>query len=170
MRDARTSGGYTKRTYRSSESDCKKCPLREQCCGMKTKFKRIDDSIHKELYDKMHQKLTQNPEYAKRMVKVRSKAVEPVLGTLINFMNMKRVNTRGTQQANKHVLMAAMTYNLKEYLKFITKKPKSQAQVVSIKQGEENACLKTFLVNLKSTFLCHMIFRNINLNPKTNLA
>ncbi|WP_321540676.1 transposase [Flavobacterium piscinae] len=99
--------------YRSSESDCKKCPLREQCCGMKTNFKKIDDSIHKELYDKMHQKLTQNPEYAKRMVKVRSKTVEPVLGTLINFLNMKRVNTRGIQQANKHVLMAAMTYNLR---------------------------------------------------------
>jgi transposase len=164
------SKGYTKRTYRSSESDCKKCPLREQCCGMKTNFKKIDDSIHKELYDKMHQKLTQNPEYAKRMVKVRSKTVEPVLGTLINFLNMKRVNTRGIQQANKHVLMAAMTYNLKKYLKFIAKKPKSQAQVVSIKQGEENACLKTFLVNLKNTFLRHLIFRNSNLLSKINLA
>ncbi|MDZ4147230.1 MAG: hypothetical protein U1C58_03010 [Flavobacteriaceae bacterium] len=35
---------------------------------------------------------------------------------------MKRVNTRGIQQANKHVMMAAMTYNLKKYLKFISKK------------------------------------------------
>jgi ABC-type anion transport system duplicated permease subunit len=104
------------------------------------------------------------------MVKVRSKTVEPVLGTLINFMNMKRVNTRGIQQANKHVLMAAMTYNLKKYLKFIVKKPKNQAQVISIKQGEENACLKTFLVNLKSTFLRHLIFRNSNLIPKIILA
>jgi hypothetical protein len=162
--------GYTKRSYRSSESDCKKCPLREQCCGMKTNFKKIDDSIHKELYDKMHQKLTQNPEYAKRMVKVRSKTVEPVLGTLINFLNMKRVNSRGIQQANKHVLMAAMTYNLKKYLKFIAKKPKSQAQVVSIKQREVNTCLKTFLINLKNTFLRHLIFRNISFHPKTNLA
>mgnify|MGYP006191799957 CR=1 FL=1 len=45
--------------------------------------------------------------------------------------------------------MAAMTYNLKKYLKFIAKKPESLAQVVSIKQGEENACLKAFLINLK---------------------
>ncbi|MDP2058403.1 MAG: transposase [Flavobacteriaceae bacterium] len=49
-------------------------------------------------------------------------SVEPVLGTIINFTNMKRVNTRGIQQANKHVMMAAMTYNLKKYLKFISKK------------------------------------------------
>jgi len=47
--------------------------------------------------------------------------VEPVLGTLINFLNMKRVNTRGIRQANKHVLMAAMVYNLKKYMKFSTK-------------------------------------------------
>ena len=55
--------------------------------------------------------------YAKRIGKIRSKTVEPVLGTLINFMNMKRVNTRGIKQVNKHVLMATMCYNLKKYLK-----------------------------------------------------
>ena len=136
---------------------------------MKTNFKKIDDSIHKELYDKMHQKLTQNPDYAKRMVKVRSKTVEPVLGTLINFTNMKRVNTRGIQQANKHVLMAAMTYNLKKYLKFIGKKPKSQAQVVSINQGKVNTSLKVTFLKLKRTFLrLHFLNNNI-FNPKLNL-
>ncbi|WP_180903954.1 transposase, partial [Flavobacterium chungangense] len=112
------SKGYAKRTYRSSESDCKNCPLREQCCGKSTKYKKIDHSIHKEHYDRMHQKLKQNPYYAKKMVRVRSKTVEPVIGTLVNFTNMKRINTRGIRQANKHVLMAALTYNLKKYLKF----------------------------------------------------
>ncbi|WP_396153852.1 transposase [Flavobacterium sp.] len=136
---------------------------------MKTNFKKIDDSIHKELYDKMHQKLTQNPEYAKRMVKVRSKTVEPVLGTLINFLNMKRVNTRGIQQANKHVLMAAMTYNLKKYLKFIAKKPKSQAQVVSINQGKVNTSLKVTFLKLKLTFLSLLFLNNNIFNPKLNL-
>ena len=32
------------------------------------------------------------------MVKVRSKTVEPVIGTLVNFTNMKRVNTRGIKK------------------------------------------------------------------------
>lgn len=80
------SKGYTKRSYRSSESDCKNCPLREECCGKSTKYKKIDNSIHKEHYDRMHLKLTQNPHYAKKMVRVRSKAVEPVVGTLVNLL------------------------------------------------------------------------------------
>jgi hypothetical protein len=36
-------------------------------------------------------------------------------------LSMKRVNTRGLQQANKHVLMAALAYNLKKYMNYIRK-------------------------------------------------
>jgi transposase len=79
------------------------------------------DSIHKEHYDRMHQKLTQNEKYAKKMSRIRSKTVEPVIGTLVTFTNMKRVNTRGIENANKHVLMASLTYNLKKYLRFVVK-------------------------------------------------
>ena len=164
------SKGYTKRSYRSSESDCKNCPLREQCCGKTTKYKKIDDSIHKEHYDRMHLKLTQNPNYAKKMVRVRSKTVEPVIGTLVNFTNMKRVNTKGIKQANKHVLMAALTYNLKKYLKFIAKKTKTKAGVVSEIQTKAPTFLKTAFYDLKNLFLRLFIFENYNLNPKINLA
>lgn len=38
-------------------------------------------------------------------------------------------------QANKHVMMAALTYNLKKYLRFISKKPSVLAQVMPLKQG-----------------------------------
>lgn len=164
------SKGYTKRTYRSSESDCKNCPLRESCCGKSTKFKKIDDSIHKEHYDRMHQKLTQNPHYAKKMVRVRSKTVEPVIGTLVNFTNMKRVNTRGIRQANKHVLMAALTYNLKKYVKFITKKTKTKAGIVCEIETKVPTLLKTAFYDLKSLFLSISFFKNYNFNSKTNLA
>jgi uncharacterized membrane protein len=44
---------------------------------------------------------------------------------------MKRVNTRGIDLANKHVLMAALTYNLKKYLKFVTKKAVSKAMAIN---------------------------------------
>lgn len=71
----------------------------------------------------MFDKLTQNPTRAKQMSKIRSKTVEPVLGSLLNFYNMRRVNTRGIKQANKHVLMAALTYNLLKYLKFERYRP-----------------------------------------------
>jgi hypothetical protein len=51
-------------------------------------------------------------------VKRHSATVEPVLGTLINHHCMRRVHTRGMAGANKHVLMAALTYNLKKYLRY----------------------------------------------------
>ncbi|WP_225554733.1 transposase [Sphingobacterium bovistauri] len=62
----RDSKGYSKKTFRSSEKDCKDCPLREHCCGKVSKFKKLDESIHKPLYDKMHQKLTANKAYHRR--------------------------------------------------------------------------------------------------------
>ncbi|MFV0180505.1 transposase [Empedobacter falsenii] len=94
------------------------------------------ESIYKPLYDKMHEKLTQNKAYHHRLVKRRSATVEPVLGTLINFFNLKRINSRGMAQANKHVLMSSLSYNLKKYLRFIFKTPSVLAQVVSLKQGK----------------------------------
>jgi hypothetical protein len=121
---------YLSKCYRSSESVCKNCPLRKECCGEKTKFKKIDHSFYKEYYDRMHKKLTDNKTYARQMSRLRSATVEPVLGTLINFLNMKRVNTRGIELANKHVLMAALCYNLKKYLKFISRKTVSNAMAM----------------------------------------
>jgi len=88
----------------------------------------------------MHQKLTQNEKYAKKMSRIRSKTVEPVIGTLVNFTNMKRVNTRGIKNANKHVMMATLTYNLKKYMRFTIKKPSLLAQVLSLKQEELCFC------------------------------
>ena len=158
------SKGYTKRTYRSSESDCKNCPLRAACCGKTTKFKKLDDSIHKEHYDRMHQKLTQNAKYAKRMSRTRSKTVEPVIGTLVNFTNMKRVNTRGIQNANKHVLMASLTYNLKKYLRFIVKKPSVLAQVISLKQGKCLCFSKRAFLAFKNAIVSYSNFYNLNYN------
>ena len=68
----------------------------------------------------MHVKL--QTQKAKRMKKLRSSTVEPVLGTLVNYLGMRRVNTRGIEQANKCMLMAAIAYNLKKLLKFTTRK------------------------------------------------
>ena len=158
------SKGYTKRTYRSSETDCKNCPLREPCCGKSTKFKKLDDSIHKEHYDRMHRKLTQNATYAKKMVRVRSKTVEPVIGTLVNFTNMRRVNTRGIKNANKHVLMASLTYNLKKYLRFTIKKSSILAQVLFLKQGKNFAFSKRAFSVYKNSILSYSNFRILTIN------
>ena len=119
--------GYQKRVYRSDNSKCKNCPLRSSCIG-KSDFKKLDDSIDKPYCDRMHQRMqTQN---ARKISKIRSSTVEPVLGTLINFLNMKRVNTRGIDQVAKHVFMATLSYNLKKYMNF--KSPKVISEVKSM--------------------------------------
>ena len=99
----------------------------------------------------MHKKLTENKAYTQRMSRLRSSTVEPVLGTLINFLNMKRVNTRGIDLASKHVLMAAVSYNLKKYLKFITKKAKSKAVALQI---EVKTAFSTYFSAFRLIFSC----------------
>jgi transposase len=121
--------GYERKTYRSSSLDCASCPLRSECIG-KSDFKKIGHTVHKPLYDRMHEKL-QTPK-AKRMKKLRSSTVEPVLGTLVNFLGMRRVNTRGIEQANKCMLMAAIAYNLKKLLKFTARKVQTNAEVMQV--------------------------------------
>jgi transposase len=106
--------GNLMKQYRSSSKDCANCPFREKCIG-KGKFKTIAVTAEKELFDKMHHRL-QTPE-ALIMKKLRSSTVEPVLGTLVNFMGMRRVNTKGIVLAGKCMMLAAVAYNLKKLLK-----------------------------------------------------
>lgn len=153
--------GYHKKVYRSSERDCKNCPLREQCCGKRTKFKKLDDNIYKPLYAKMHDKM--QTAYAKRISRIRSKTVEPVLGTLINFLNMKRVNTRGIKQANKHVMMAALCYNLKKLLNFKNISPKIHCQILKIQLNKSiKETFSQFFKSYVSIYHYHINFRKID--------
>jgi len=112
--------GYAAKEYRSSRKDCGPCPLRSSCIG-KSPEKKIVDTFDKPYYDKMYERL--KTPYAKKMKKLRQSTVEPVLGTLINFLAMKRVNTRGIRLANKCMMMAAIAYNLKKMLKFKINRP-----------------------------------------------
>ncbi len=130
-----TSLGYHMKIYRSRARDCGHCPLRSVGIG-KSDFKKIDDTINKPLYDRMHARLQTHK--ARRMKKLRSSTVEPVLGTRVNYLNMRRVNTRGLRQANKCMLMAAVAYNLKKLLKFTAKKV--------------NAAVKAMQQKLQNTF------------------
>ena len=137
-------GAYQMRVYRSSSKDCGHCPLRSKCIG-KSDFKKIEDTVDKPYYDRMHQRL-QSP-YAKRMKKIRSATVEPVLGTLVNYLSMRRVNTRGLKNANKCMLMAAVAYNLKKLLKFTT--PKVMADVKRLERNKAKG-LQNFLFTLQA--------------------
>ena len=65
------------------------------------------------------------------MKKLRQSTVEPVLGTLINFLGMRRLNTRGLKLANKCMIMAAVAYNIKKFMKFNAPKALSNAMEIT---------------------------------------
>jgi len=130
-----TSLGYKMKVYRSSAKDCGPCPLRSVCIG-KSDFKKIDDTIDKHLYDKMHVRLqTVNREKVRQL---RSSTVEPVLGTLVNYLAMRRVNTRGIKQASKCIVMSAIAYNLKKLLKW--EQRKRNTAVMVMRRAEKCLC------------------------------
>jgi hypothetical protein len=52
----------------------------------------------------------------KRMRRLHSATVEPVLGTLLCFMRMRKVYTKGNKSACKQLIMAAAAYNLKKLM------------------------------------------------------
>jgi hypothetical protein len=85
----------------------------------------------------MHQRL--QTVRREKIRQIRGSTVEPVLGTLVNYLGMRRVNTRGIKQANKCMLMAAVAYNVKKLLKWNGKKA--------------NAVVKALQKPLKKAFL-----------------
>jgi hypothetical protein len=52
------------------------------------------------------------------------------LGTLTQFLGLRKVNTIGIQQANKVMHLSAIAYNLKKYLKLVEKRVKSGAKAL----------------------------------------
>ena len=104
------------RQYFTRRSDCTGCPYKESCLGKKQKEKKIDITYFRDEYERAIERV--NSSLGRKMKKIRQSTVEPVFGTLINFMGLKKVNTRGIIQAEKSMLMAACAYNLKKWLNF----------------------------------------------------
>jgi hypothetical protein len=107
-----------KRLYLTKPSDCKGCALKISCIG-KSPERRITITYYKEQYERAIARV--NSKKGRYMKGKRQSTVEPVFGTLTQFLGMRKVNTIGIQQAHKVMLMAAMSYNLKKYLKFTAK-------------------------------------------------
>ena len=147
-------GVYTKE-YRISKKLCNKCPLKSKCSAFK-KSKNgaiIRETIDKEYYQKMHERM--QTKRARHLMKQRSATVEPVIGTLINYLGMKKVHTKGLKGANKCMLLSATAYNIKKLLKhaslFI------QTKAAQMKKALKNP-LKTTVTLLKLLYLvdsCH---------------
>lgn len=111
--------GNPVRKYYSLKSDCNACPFRSNCISEKAKTKKVQHSYYKAYLDEAKQRAISVK--GQSMKRRRSATVEPVWGTLINFTGMKRINARGLSAANKCLVLAATCYNLKKWMKYITR-------------------------------------------------
>jgi hypothetical protein len=108
-----------KKIYFTTRKDCKGCPLREGCIG-KSHERKVEITYYRDEYERVIARL--KGRWGRQMKGLRQATVEPVLGTLINFMALRKINTRGIKQAFKVMLLAATAYNLKKLLHFIPKR------------------------------------------------
>ena len=76
----------------------------------------LTNSLTSPLFDEMHKRM--NDDYGKRMMIIRKSTVEPIIGNLIEYLGMRKVNTIGIKLANKCMLMAGIAYNLKKLIKY----------------------------------------------------
>lgn len=119
--------GTKKRHYFTRRSDCKGCPIKTACIG-KGHEKKITITYYKEEYDRAIARVKSKK--GRYMKAIRQSTVEPVFGSLMNYLGMQKMNTIGIRQANKKMLMAAVAYNLKKYLKYEVKLGTSMANEV----------------------------------------
>ena len=123
-----TKNNTKKKEYRASKQVCIDCPIRFQCLGKNTQEKKFTVTYYREQYERNNVRV--NSPRGRYMKSKRQSTVEPVFGTLTQYMGLRKINTIGLKQANKVMHLSAMAYNLKKYLKFISKTVKSDAKLL----------------------------------------
>ncbi|WP_209319875.1 transposase [Ancylomarina longa] len=81
--------------------------------------KKIGITLYVDEYERNNKRV--RSKLGRYMKGKRQSTVEPVFGTLTQFMGLRKINTIGIRQANKVMLMSACAYNLKKLLKFVSK-------------------------------------------------
>ena len=117
--------GTKKKEYRARKHVCVDCPIRSACLGKSAQEKKFSVTYYREEYERNIQRV-ESPQ-GRYMKGKRQGTVEPVFGTLTQFMGLRKINTIGLAQANKVMHLSAIAYNLKKYLKFEGKRMKSVA-------------------------------------------
>ena len=126
---------------------CKGCPLASSCLGKSAKEKKFSVTYYRDQYERNNQRL--KTEKGKQAKAKRQSTVEPVFGTLTQYLGMRKVNVRGLAGANKVMLMAATAYNIKKLLKFKTNFAKSQAKALVLSFLKIKTSIKVKLAILR---------------------
>jgi len=141
--------GTKKKEYRISSRVCSGCRFRESCLGKTAKEKKFSVTYYRAQYERNNARI-QTPK-GKYMKGKRQATVEPVFGTLTQFMGLRKINTIGIKQANKVMHLSAVAYNLKKYLKFIEKRVKSEAGSLVFTKGIKKALFWLYTVTIPAS-------------------
>ena len=105
--------------YRCSQSDCKTCPLKLQCCP-NTTFRKIARSIYEGSRD-VARDIAKTPQY--QQSRKDRKKVEMLFAHLKRILKLDRLRLRGLSGARDEFLMAATVQNLRRLAKLKYKPP-----------------------------------------------
>ena len=103
--------------YRSSQSDCNACPIKDKCLGEKTKQKQTQRWEHQELLD-TYNKNMKIPE-AKALYKKRGSIVEHPFGTIKRNLGWDHFLVRSKKKVQGENALIMFTYNFKRLLNLI---------------------------------------------------
>ena len=140
--------------YATVRKDCRGCTYAPACKG-KSYEKRIRVTYYKPEYERAIERI--QSKQGKYLKKKRQSTVEPVLGTMTQFMGLRKINTIGIREAHKVMLMAAVAYNIKKYLKFTKTHTETMVKEASMTALYLSRQLRLLLNRLKTFKIYHPI-------------
>jgi transposase len=150
--DTNAEGGLLK-IYRTNYQDCKHCPLKSTCVP-KSQCRQITRTAYDGHYRRaLARQQSRKGSYMKRL---RQSTVEPVFGSLTHYYGLRSIGVRGIAGANKVMLMAAIAFNLRKYVKFTPLTMVWQAKAL---QKEQN---KAFVGNFMAFTTLPLVVLRIN--------
>ncbi|WP_421920088.1 IS1182 family transposase [Marinifilum sp.] len=133
--------------YLTKRSDCKNCPIKKKYLG-KSHEKRIAITVYVEQYKRNNKRV--KSKFGRYMKGKRQSTVEPVFGTLTQFMGLRKINTIGIAQANKVMHMSATAYNLKKLMKFMNKTAETMTNQAIVLFHSLKKCIGLIRVDLST--------------------
>ena len=129
-----TQDGRLLKNYWAAPSDCRQCPSKPTCAP-KARCRKITRTAYDEQYQRAYAR--QHSKRGRQMKKLRQSTVEPVFGSLVHHYGLRRVNVLGKSGAHKVMLMAAVAFNLRKYIRF--KPTKSVSMAMALEKERQQA-------------------------------
>lgn len=102
--------------YRASPSDCRQCPVKEQCT--RATYRSLSYHIYESAIDRARQ-LTKTRGY--RISQIMRKRVEELFGEAKECMGLRRMKFRGALFVQEQVLLTAMAQNIKRMVRLLSR-------------------------------------------------